>query len=236
MKLNWIMEKTTLQKILVVDDEEDILELVKFNLLKEGFSVITALTGEEAIKAVLREHPDLIILDLMLPGLNGYEVCRLLKNNPDTAAIPIVMLTAKDAEGDELRGWEMGADDYITKPFSNKILLARVKNILKKKSLPAPKEKGFEFEELVILPDSREVIVKGEKVDLTETEFRILMLFAEQPGIVFTRAQIVDSVRGEDYPVTDRSVDVHIVSLRKKLAQCSKMIRTMRGVGYKLDA
>jgi two-component system phosphate regulon response regulator PhoB len=230
------MEKTTLQKILVVDDEEDILELVKFNLLKEGFSVITALTGEEAIKAVLREHPDLIILDIMLPGLNGYEICRLIKANPDTAAIPIVMLTAKDAEGDELRGWEMGADDYITKPFSNKILLARVKNILKKKSLPAPKEKGFEFEELVILPDSREVIVKGEKVDLTETEFRILMLFAEQPGIVFTRAQIVDSVRGEDYPVTDRSVDVHIVSLRKKLAQCSKMIRTMRGVGYKLDA
>lgn len=222
-------------KILAVDDEEDILELVKYNLIKEGFSVVTAPSGEEAVKLSLREKPDLILLDLMLPGLNGYEICRLLKNNPETQSIQIIMLTARNTESDELRGLELGADDYITKPFSAKILIARIKNLLKKRMESVPKEELINIMDLSINPDRREVKIGQELVELTETEFRILYLFAKQPGLVFSRVQIVDSARGEDYPVTDRSVDVHIVSLRKKLGEYGKIIRTIRGVGYKMD-
>jgi two-component system, OmpR family, alkaline phosphatase synthesis response regulator PhoP len=222
-------------RILAVDDEEDLLELIKYNLIKEGFSVLTATSGEEAVKLALREKPDLMLLDLMLPGLNGYEVCRLLKNNSETQSILIIMLTARNSESDELRGLELGADDYITKPFRNKILIARVKNTLKKKLVAIPHEETLSFKELSVNPDRREVSVGADKIELTETEFRILYLFSKQPGLVFSRVQIVDSARGEDYPVTDRSVDVHIVSLRKKLGEYGKIIKTIRGVGYKMD-
>jgi two-component system phosphate regulon response regulator PhoB len=229
------MENFLNQKILVVDDEEDILELVRYNLTKEGFQVLKALSGEEAVKMVLRDKPALIILDLMLPGLNGYEVCRLLKNNPETISIPIIMLTAKDTEADELRGLELGADDYITKPFSIKILIARVKNALKKQLELSAEERTFNFQRLFIYPERREVMLEGNHINLTETEFKILLLLSQKPNFVFTRFQIVDSARGEDYPVTDRSVDVHIVSLRKKLGRYGALIKTIRGVGYKMD-
>jgi two-component system phosphate regulon response regulator PhoB len=184
---------------------------------------------------VLRDKPALIILDLMLPGLNGYEVCRLLKNNPETISIPIIMLTAKDTEADELRGLELGADDYITKPFSIKILIARVKNALKKQLELSAEERTFNFQRLFIYPERREVMLEGNHINLTETEFKILLLLSQKPNFVFTRFQIVDSARGEDYPVTDRSVDVHIVSLRKKLGRYGALIKTIRGVGYKMD-
>jgi len=193
------------------------------------------LTGEEAVKLALREKPHLLLLDLMLPGLNGYEVCRLLKNNPDTRDIPIVMLTARDGEIDEVKGLELGADDYITKPFSNKILLARIKNVLKNKLPAVSQEETLKFANLSIIPERREVKITDGIIELTETEFRILHLLAKRPGLVFSRVQIVDSARGEDYPVTDRSVDVHIVSLRKKLGDYGKVIKTIRGVGYKMD-
>lgn len=193
------------------------------------------MTGEEAVKLALREKPHLLLLDLMLPGLNGYEVCRLLKNNPDTRDIPIVMLTARDGEIDEVKGLELGADDYITKPFSNKILLARIKNVLKNKLPAVSQEETLKFANLSIIPERREVKITDGIIELTETEFRILHLLAKRPGLVFSRVQIVDSARGEDYPVTDRSVDVHIVSLRKKLGDYGKVIKTIRGVGYKMD-
>jgi len=223
------------EHILVVDDEEDILELVEYNLSKEGFSVSTASTGEEGLKTARDVHPDLIILDLMLPGIDGLEICRILKNNQETRHIAILMLSAKGAESDIVVGLELGADDYITKPFSPRILLARIKAILRRNAaaISAGVENSIQFPGFIIHPDRHEVLVEGVPADLTATEFRILYNLARHPGRVFTREQIVDAARGQDYPVTDRSVDVHIVSLRKKLGNSGSKIETVRGVGYR---
>ncbi|MDP2898825.1 MAG: response regulator [bacterium] len=222
------------EKILVVDDEEDILELVRYNLAKNGYKTVCAGTGENALKAAKLESPDLIILDLMLPGLDGLEVCRILKADSRTSAIPIVMLTAKGEEADVVAGLELGADDYVTKPFSPRILLARLRAVLRRKSLePAAESQVIKIHDLVIHPGRHEVLVRGKPVEMTYTEFRLLHSLARRPGWVFTRSQIVDVVRGSDYPVTDRSVDVQIVGLRKKLGPCSEYIETVRGVGYR---
>lgn len=222
------------KKILAVDDEEDILELLRINLGKEGYQVICAATGEEAVKKVRAIVPDLIILDLMLPGINGLDVARKLKNDPKTADIPIIMLTAKGEEADIVIGLELGADDYITKPFSPRILLARVKTVLRRRT-----EKGLNYDKMIRIHDleihpGRMMVTAGEnKIELTYTEFHILYALAKHPGWVLTRSQIVDAVRGEGYPVTDRSVDVQIVGIRKKLGQSGNHIVTVRGVGYK---
>jgi two-component system phosphate regulon response regulator PhoB len=226
------MQKAT---ILVVDDEEDILELVSYNLQKEGYQVLAAETGEEALHTAREDLPELIVLDLMLPGLDGLEVCKILKNSPDTKHIPIIMLTAKGSESDVVVGLELGADDYITKPFSPRILLARVKTALRRKQAQTGGDEKavIEHSGLLIFPDRHEVLVEGESIDLTATEFRILEYMAQHPGRVFSRDQIVDAARGKDYPVTDRSVDVHIVSLRKKLGPAGRYIDTVRGVGYR---
>jgi two-component system phosphate regulon response regulator PhoB len=222
------------EKILVVDDEEDILELVQYNLTKNGYRVVCVGTGENALKAAKSESPDLIILDLMLPGLDGLEVCKILKADSRTAAISVVMLTAKGEEADVVAGLELGADDYITKPFSPRILLARLRAVLRRKSRePAAESQVIKIHDLVIHPGRHEVLVRGKPVELTYTEFRLLHSLARRPGWVFTRSQIVDTVRGTDYPVTDRSVDVQIVGLRKKLGPCSEYIETVRGVGYR---
>lgn len=224
----------TRQNILVVDDEEDILELVKYNLGREGYHVSCAATGEEALKCARNKLPDLVVLDLMLPGVDGLEVCRELKGDPKTSHIPVVMLTAKGEEADVVTGLELGADDYLTKPFSPRVLLARIKTVLRRKPSDASEEvRTVQVHDLVINPGRHEVLAKGRGVELTFTEFRILYTLAKRPGWVFTRYQIVDAVRGEDYPVTDRSVDVQIVSLRKKLGACGKYIETVRGVGYR---
>jgi len=224
----------TKENILVVDDEEDILELVQFNLLREGYQVSCAATGEAALDLARSKTPGLIVLDLMLPGMDGLEVARHLKDDPDTKNVPLVMLTAKGEEADIVTGLELGADDYVTKPFSPRVLLARVKAVLRRKTKEPPKgSTAFQVRELEIHPRRHEVLVKGKPVPLTLSEFRILDYLARRPGLVFTRFQIVDAVRGEDYPVTDRSVDVHIVGLRKKLGLAGKYIETVRGVGYR---
>jgi two-component system phosphate regulon response regulator PhoB len=222
-------------KILIIDDEQDIRQLLKYNLEREGYQTIPADTGEKASEITKTELPALIVLDLMLPGIDGLDVCRKLKNDPATENIPIVMLTAKDEESDIVTGLELGADDYITKPFSPKVLIARIKKILQR-SRPAEDKKDknvIRIQQLTIDKNRHEVRIAGEPVKLTFTEFNILFSLARRAGMVFTRYQIVDSVHGTDYPVTDRAVDVQIVSLRKKLSKYGKLIETVRGIGYR---
>ena len=222
------------QKILVVDDEEDILELLKFNLSREGYQVLCAVSGEQALRLVRSENPDLIMLDLMLPGIDGLEVTRRLKNDPDTKNLPIVMLTAKGEEADIVTGLELGADDYITKPFSPRVLIARIRAVLRRRIKGQTEETSvLRIHDIEIDPGRHEVLVNEKPVQLTFTEFGILNYLARRPGWVFTRFQIVEAVRGEDYPVTDRSVDVQIVGLRRKLGPAGKHIETVRGVGYR---
>jgi two-component system alkaline phosphatase synthesis response regulator PhoP len=222
------------EHILVVDDEEDILELVRFNLAREGYSVICTTTGEETLKIAPKEHLDLILLDLMLPGIDGLEVAKALKNDPKTRDIPIVMLTAKGEEADMVTGLELGADDYIIKPFSPRVVVARVRAVLRRRVTGVPEEESaLRIHNLLIHPGRREVLVNGNQVQLTFTEFSILNFLVRRPGWVFTRSQIVDAVRGEDYPVTDRSVDVQMVGPRKKLGPSGIYVETVRGVGYR---
>lgn len=219
--------------VLVVDDEADVLELVRYNLEKNGYRVITAVTGEEAVKKAMSALPNLVVLDLMLPGIDGLEVCKQLKSNPKTENIPVVMLTAKGEESDVVVGLEVGADDYITKPFSPKVLIARVRRILHRLTIQQRDDTPVNIREISIDPSRHEVLVKGKRVELTYTEFKILYTLAKRPGFVFTRYQIVDLVHGNNYLVTERAVDVQIVSLRRKLGSCSKYIETVRGVGYR---
>jgi len=223
------------ETILVVDDEEDILELVRYNLSREGYQVIGETTGEGALKRCRSEMPDLVVLDLMLPGIDGLEVAKNLKGDERTRQIPIVMLTAKEEEADVVTGLELGADDYITKPFSPRILTARVKAVIRRKDQAQASDENQEirYRDLIIRPGQRAVLVQGEPVELTFTEFQVLHYLVQRPGWVFTRSQIVDAVHGDNYPVTDRSVDVQIVGLRKKLGACGEYIQTVRGVGYR---
>jgi two-component system alkaline phosphatase synthesis response regulator PhoP len=223
------------ERILVVEDEEDILELVRYNLVKEGYQVTGALTGEDALKKARAEVFDLIVLDLMLPGIDGLDVAKKLKSDQKTGNLPILMLTAKGEEADIVTGLELGADDYVTKPFSPRVLIARVRAILRRKTgKPVEDEASMlRIHNLEIDLGRRSVLVSGQAVDLTFTEFQVLYILARRPGWVFTRTQIVDAVRGDDYPVTDRSVDVQIVGLRKKLGPSSRHIETVRGVGYR---
>ena len=222
------------EKILVVEDEEEIRELVAYNLVKQGYRVIPAETGEEGLRLVRSEAPDLIVLDLMLPGVDGLEVCRTLKRDPDTEVIPLVMLTAKGEEADIVAGLELGADDYLTKPFSPRVLIARIRAVLRRKTEePLDEQEELRIHDLTIHPGRHEVLVEGEAIALTATEFRVLHVLAQRPGWVFTRYQIANSVHGGDYIVTDRSVDVQIVGLRKKLGAAAAYIETIRGVGYR---
>ena len=222
------------ERVLVVDDEEDILELVRYNLAREGYQVSGAASGESALKKAESEKFDLVVLDLMLPGIDGLEVARQLKKHSTTRDVPIIMLTAKGEEADIVAGLELGADDYVTKPFSPRVLIARVRTVLRRKS-EEPESGGqiIQVHNLEIHPGRRQVSIGAAPVDLTFTEFQVLCVLARRPGWVFTRSQIVDAVRGSDYPVTDRSVDVQIVGLRKKLGECGKYIETVRGVGYR---
>ena len=223
----------TRTKILVVDDEEDIRELVRLNLAKEGYEVLDCDSGEEALSLSHGKQPDLIVLDLMLPGIDGIEVCRRLKADPKTAAIPVVILTAKGEEADVVAGLEVGAEDYVVKPFSGKVLAARVRRLLRKAAQPADDQAILKVHDLTIDPGRHEVQAGDRKVDLTPTEFNILRTLARRAGLVLSRYQIVDAIHGDDYLVTDRAVDVQIVSLRKKLGACGKYIETVRGVGYR---
>jgi two-component system phosphate regulon response regulator PhoB len=222
------------KKILIVEDEEDVMELIRYNLAKEGFNCDAAYNGQEALKKAQAMLPDLVLLDLMLPEVDGLEVCKRLKSSSQTEHIPIVMVTAKSDEADIVTGLELGADDYITKPFSPKVLVARVRAVLRKKTTEIPeKSTVVRIHDIQIDPGRHKVLVKDKAVELTSSEFGLLHFLAARPGWVFTRYQIVDAIHGTDYPVTDRSIDVQVVGLRKKLGPAGKYIETVRGIGYR---
>jgi len=225
-------------KILIVDDEKDIVDLVAYNLEKEGYETLKALDGEKALQMVRTRIPDLVILDLMLPGIQGLEVCKRIRKVPETAAIPIIMLTAKGEEIDKVLGLEVGADDYITKPFSVKELLARVKAVLRRSEArrAADQTEIFEFKGLRIDFKSYEVTVDGRKISLSPTEFRLLKFLSRNPGRVYSREQILDRVWGDDAFVEPRTVDVHVRRLRAQIEKdlnSPNYIVTVRGAGYK---
>ncbi|MBR3506203.1 MAG: response regulator [Lentisphaeria bacterium] len=221
--------------ILIIDDEEPIRELLKLTLQSAGFdSILEASDGEDGLALAARFLPDLILLDLMLPGMDGLSVCRRLKASPDTRMIPIIMLTAKSDESDIVVGLEMGANDYITKPFSRKVLTARIRAQFRIAE-QQDQSSVLQVSGLSINKDQRRVSVSGESISLTFSEFEILVLLAAHPGRVFTRGQIIRRIKGEDYPVTDRAVDVQIVNLRRKLGEWGAAhIETIRGIGYRL--
>jgi two-component system alkaline phosphatase synthesis response regulator PhoP len=222
------------ERILIVDDEEDILELVQYNLSREGHDVLCADSGEKALEILKSKPVDLMVLDLMLPGIDGFSVAKQVKNDPRMKHLPIVMLTAKDSESDVVAGLELGAEDYVTKPFSPRVLIARIHKVLRRLSdAPLEGKDVLHHGNLTIDVRKHEVTIKGMPVNLTYTEFEVLVLLAARPGWTFSRSQIVDSVRGYNYSVTDRSVDVQIVGLRRKLGPCSDYIQTVRGVGYR---
>lgn len=223
--------------VLLVEDEHDIRELLEYNLARDGFSVRAVETGEQALTAVTTMPPDLILLDLMLPGIDGLQVCRKLKADGSTANIPILMLTAKDEETDIVTGLELGADDYITKPFSPKVVVARARAVLRRRAESVHTEdEVLNFDQLTIHPGRHEVYVSNQPIDLTSSEFKVLHYMARRPGWVFSRYQLVDAVHGEKHAVSDRSVDVMIVGLRRKLNDCGNYIETVRGVGYRFRA
>jgi two-component system phosphate regulon response regulator PhoB len=220
--------------IVVIDDEEDIRELIRYNLSKEGYEVVCAVSGEEGLELIRRRAPNIVILDLMLPGIGGLEVCRQLKADSVLKAIPIVIVSALGDEPDVVSGLELGADDYVSKPFSPRVLLARVKSVLRRgRAAPIDEQAILREEGLFVNPQRREVQIHGALIELTNTEFKLLHFLMRQPGLVFTRDQIVEGVHGDDYPVTDRSVDVQVVGLRKKLLDYGAYIETVRGVGYR---
>lgn len=222
--------------VLVVDDEESILELVELHLRKEGLLVLKATSGEEAL-TLMRSHPvDLVVLDLMLPGISGLEVCRRMKTYEATTSIPILMLSARSEETDIVVGLEIGADDYVTKPFLPKVLVARVRALLRRSRQDSTQVTPdiLTYDGLIIDQPRHRVTLDGEPLELTVTEFSLLRLFVSHPGWVFTRNQIISKTKGDDYPVTDRSVDVQVVGLRRKLGRLGECIETVRGIGYKI--
>jgi two-component system alkaline phosphatase synthesis response regulator PhoP len=227
-----------MSKILIVDDEQDIVELVSYNLEKEGFKTVKAYDGEAAIRLVKTQNPDLIILDLMLPKMNGLDVCRAIRGNQETVSLPIIMVTAKGDEIDKIIGLEIGADDYITKPFSVKELIARVRSILRRLH-DVEKNIGkeeFQYEGLTINYVSCLVKVSGKQVTLSPTELKLLFFFSRNPGRVYSRSQILDHIWGDDTFITDRAIDVHIGRLRSQIEKDMdnpRYILTVRGFGYK---
>lgn len=224
--------------ILVVDDEKDIVELVAYNLEKEGFAVIRAYDGEKALEIVKQKSPDLVLLDLMLPGINGLDVCRIIRSNPETAAMPIIMLTAKGEDLDKVVGLEMGADDYITKPFSVRELIARVRTVLRRSEVREEglRRKTFTCRDLHIDYESYEVTMRGRKTELGPTELKLLMFLTQRPGRAYSRDQLLDQVWGDEAFVEPRTVDVHISRLRAAIERDTEnpeYILTVRGIGYK---
>lgn len=219
--------------ILVVDDEPDLLELVRFNLDRAGFRVETAASGEEALARLRRSTPDLLVLDLMLPDLSGEEVCRRLRANPSLAGLPVIMLTAKSEEVDRVVGFELGADDYVTKPFSPRELVLRVQALLRRSyeaaASSAPLERGL----LRLDPERHRCSVEGEEVELTAKEFQLLEALMRRPGRVMTREKLLDEVWGSDIAVTTRTIDTHLKRLREKLGEAAELIQTVRGLGYR---
>jgi two-component system phosphate regulon response regulator PhoB len=223
------------ETILIVEDEADLAEVVAYNLEREGYATLRATTGEDGLKTAISKRPALILLDLMLPGMGGLDVCRLLKSDDKTRHIPVIMMTARSEDADIVTGLELGADDYVTKPFSPRVLAARVRAALRRR-------KGLDDEEVAVVETGvlrfdltrHEVSVAGRPVDLTATEFELLLVLARRPGWVFSRSQLIDSLRDGQHVITDRAIDVQIVNLRKKLGDECELVETVRGVGYRM--
>jgi len=222
------------QTVLVIDDERDLIELVRYNLEKSGFDVIGATKAEAGLEVAKLNSPDVVILDIMMPGMDGLEVCRQLRADSRTARIPVIMLTAKASEADRVVGLELGADDYLPKPFSPRELVARVRAILRRSAAVAAESDVIRHAELVVDVPRHEVTWKGKPVLLTATEFRILHYLAARAGRVCSRTDIIDDALGPDVAVIDRTVDVHVTALRRKLGKGGELIETVRGFGYKL--
>ena len=221
--------------IAVVDDEPDIVEIITLQLKKAGFRTAGFSDGQSFLKSLERRIPDLVLLDLMLPDIDGLEICKRLRGKEEWATIPVIMVTAKGEETDKILGLELGADDYVTKPFSAKELVARVRSVFRRTRVPIEAKRIEVDKRLIIDLDKHEILVKGHNVDLTSTEFRILSLLASRKGRVFTREQILDYLWGHEKIVVDRTIDVHIRNLREKLGpEAAELIKNIRGVGYKL--
>jgi DNA-binding response OmpR family regulator len=220
--------------ILVIDDEPELVKLLDYNLSKAGYLVISARDGESGLAAARKHAPDAIILDIMMPGVDGWEVCKRLRQDPATAALPLLMLTAKGEEGDRVLGLELGADDYVTKPFGVRELIARVKALLRRLEAAAASPEVLKAGKLIIDSSRRTVSAAGKLVALTATEFNLLKALAEKEGRVISREDLLSLARGDDVAVMDRTVDVHVAALRKKLGKHGEMIETVRGVGYRL--
>ena len=229
--------KKTSYTVLVIEDEPDIRELIEFNLKKYDYNVLLANNGEKGLNDARSYEPDLILLDLMLPGIQGIDVCRVIKSDENIKSIPIIILSALGQEEDIVLGLEAGADDYVSKPFSLDVLNARIKTVLRRYSNKDDDDRNriLLIQNIKINPRTREVVIDGKLVSLTYTEFQILHLLMAHPGWVFTRYQIIDKIRGENYPVTDRSIDFQIVGLRKKMMGKGNLIETIRGVGYRFQ-
>ena len=222
------------EKITIIEDEEDIRHLICYNLEKTGYTVNEHESGEQGLAGIKADPPDLVLLDLMLPGMDGMEVCRQLKKDAVTRAIPVIMISAKGEESDIISGLELGAEDYISKPFSPKILLARIRTVMRRAAQPQPgKDEVIQIDGLQLDPRKFNATVAGNYLELTAGDFRLLYFLASHPGWVFTRYQIVDAIRGEGYVVTERAVDVQVAGLRKKLGSFGPYIQTVRGVGYR---
>lgn len=222
--------------ILIIDDEQDILDLLSYNLKKEGYSISTALDGLKGKEMALKLVPDLIVLDLMLPGIDGLELCRFLRGNPETATIPILMLTAKSEEIDKVIGLEIGADDYVTKPFGIREIGARVKALLRRTGKKTPESESYSFGELSIKLSTHEVRVSNELINLSPLEFKLLRFFITHTERVYSRDQLLDKVWGDESFVEPRTVDVHIRRLREKIEPEGGLIKTIRGTGYRFSA
>jgi two-component system alkaline phosphatase synthesis response regulator PhoP len=224
------------KKILIVEDESDLIKLLKYNLEKEGFRVNYATDGSVALAEARRDPPDLVILDLMLPGLGGLEVCRQLRRNERFARTPVLILSARSEETDRVVGLELGADDYVTKPFSTREMIARVRALLRRTEPSLPQPSKVHRGEVVIDPTAHIVTVSGRSVELSALEFRLLYYLASHPGMVFSRDQLLDNVWGNDRTVTPRSVDVYIRRIREKIEnrpQEPAYVQTVHGVGYR---
>lgn len=220
-------------RILVVDDEPDLLELVRFNLTQAGFQVTTATSGREGLEQLKNAAPDLVVLDLMLPDVSGNDICRQIRSDPSLAELPILMLTAKSEEVDRVVGFELGADDYVAKPFSPRELTLRVRAVLRRRAGPPAAGSIIEHGALRVDPDRHRCFVEGEEIDLTAKEFRLLSTLMAKPGRVMTRERLLDEVWGSEITVTSRTIDTHLKRLREKLGPAGDLIETVRGVGYR---
>ena len=222
------------KRICIIEDEVDIIHLLKYNLEKEGYEVVSFQSGENAIEFIHMNKPNIILLDIMIPGIDGFEICRELKSTKETREIPIIMISAKTEEANIVAGLELGAEDYITKPFSIAVLIARLRTVLRRSvKLDSQNDPVLVFENLKIYPERYEVYVDDKQVALNHTEFKLLYCLADQPGRVFSRTQMIDFMQGDSEFVTKRLIDVLLVSVRKKLGPASSLIQTVRGVGYK---